>query len=174
MSLLIDGYNLLNVTGIFGSNPGGPRSFERARYALLDFLADRLTPAECVTTTVVFDAQEAPPGLPHTLVHRGIVVRYAPRSEEADDLIEALILEQTSPRQLTVVSSDHRLQRAARRRRARAVDSDVWFREFTRTRPAAATADLDSKPATPLSEGEVNAWVEQFRREGKPADGRPR
>jgi hypothetical protein len=37
-----------------------------------------------------------------------------------------LIRKHSSPRALTVVSSDHRLHRAARRRRATPIDSDRW------------------------------------------------
>ena len=163
MGLIIDGYNLLNVTGIFGAG-GGARSFERSRLALLDFLADRLEPEERAATTIVFDAQDAPPGLPRTCDHRGLAVRYAPRREEADDLIEELILADTSPRKLTVVSSDHRVQRAARRRRARAVDSEVWFPELLQRRAAdtSAQSEADLKPQTPLSPTEVAAWVKRF------------
>lgn len=166
MGLIIDGYNLLNVTGIFGAG-GGPRSFERSRLALLDFLADRLEPEERATTTIVFDAQEAPPGLPATCQHRGLLVRFASRREEADDLIEELILADTSPRKLTVVSSDHRVQRAARRRRARAVDSEVWFPELLRRRGADSPTETeaDVKPEAPLSPAEVAAWVKRFTQE---------
>ena len=166
MGLIIDGYNLLNVTGIFGAG-GGARSFERSRLALLDFLADRLEPEERAATTIVFDAQDAPPGLPRTCEHRGLVVRFAPRRDEADDLIEELILADTAPRKLTVVSSDHRVQRAARRRRARAVDSEVWFPELLQRRAAdsSAHAEADLKPQAPLSPTEVAAWVKRFTEE---------
>ena len=168
MALIIDGYNLLNATGVCGAR-GGARSFERSRQALLDLLADRLAPEERTATTVVFDAQAAPPGLPRSTQHRGIQVRFAPRCDEADDLIEALIRADTAPRKLTVVSSDHRVQRAARRRRARAVDSEVWFPEFLQ-RPrtdSPSPADADAKPQGPLSEAEVAAWVRQFSQREK-------
>lgn len=160
MALLIDGYNLLNATGIFGRD-GRTRGLERARRGLLDFLAEGLAPADRAATTVVFDAQEAPPGLPRAVQYRELQVRYAPRSEEADDLIETLIRADTSPRQLTVVSSDHRIQRAARRRRARAVDSEVWFQELLRCR-AQPAPEVDSKPEGPLPEIEVAAWLRRF------------
>ena len=68
------------------------------------------------------------------LEHRGITVRFAAQYEEADELIEELIRADSAPRRLVVVSSDHRIQRAARRRRAKAVDSDVWYAELVRAR----------------------------------------
>ena len=57
-----------------------------------------------------------PPGLPRTFEYRGITVQFAPRNRIADELIADLILAERAPRQLTVVSSDHQVQRVARRR----------------------------------------------------------
>lgn len=130
MTLLIDGYNMLNATGISGPIRSGVGSLERSRLALLNFLADALTPEEALRTTVVFDAQRPPPGLPRVLNHRGLTVRFASQYPDADSLLEELIRAEHVPRRLTVVSSDHRLQRAARRRRARAVDSEAWYQEI--------------------------------------------
>ena len=45
MSLLIDGYNLLNAVGILGRGVG-PGSLERSRLALLNFLAESLAAEE--------------------------------------------------------------------------------------------------------------------------------
>ena len=132
MSLLIDGYNLLHVTGFGGG--GGPKSFQRSREALLSFLVESLPEEERSLTTIVFDAAEAPPGLPRTMKHKGITVRYASEYADADALIEELIREETAPRSLLVVSSDHRIQRAARRRRAAYIDSDRWYVESCQRR----------------------------------------
>jgi len=161
MPLLIDGYNLLNVTGIIGRGVG-PGSLERARRALLNFLAESLDAGEAQRTTIVFDAgDDAPRQLPRRVNHRGIVVHFAARYEDADSLIEELIAADSAPRSLTVVSSDHRIQRAARRRRANAVDSDRWYRETLRRR-AAGSSTVETKPATPLSPGEVQHWIDTF------------
>src|SRR4029079_6451653 len=90
MSLLIDCYNLIHAAGIFGSGIG-PGGLERSRLALLNFIAESLDPAEVPQTTVVFDAAQAPPGLPRTLEHRGLIVRFAAKQASADELIEELI-----------------------------------------------------------------------------------
>jgi len=164
MSLLIDGYNLLNAVGITGRGRGAS-SLERSRTALLNFLADSLDAAEIPSTTVVFDATHAPRGLPRTLEHRGLKVRFAPQPGDADALLEDLIQADSAPRRLTVVSSDHRIQRAARRRRARAVDSDVWYGEVVHRRhasPFAPSPPSSAKPAVPLLQEEVERWVRQF------------
>lgn len=164
MTLIIDGYNLLNATGIFA--PGaGPSTLERARHALLEFLADNVDPAESTRTTVVFDAKNAPPGLQRTTQHRGLTVRFAAKHQEADDLIEELIRADSAPRQLTVVSSDHRLQRAARKRKAVAIDSDMWCQQIVvaaRRRENADAAATEAEAHESPSADEVNAWLQRF------------
>jgi len=154
MALLIDGYNLLNASGILPP-ADRPPTLEQSRKALLDFLAERLEPQELSRTVVVFDATGAPPGLPREVQYRGLSVRFAPRTSDADTLLEELIQADHAPRRLTVVSSDHRVQRAARRRRARAVDSDVWFLEIVRQQraQAAPSAPAPEPPANPFPPG---------------------
>jgi predicted RNA-binding protein with PIN domain len=163
MSLLIDGYNLLNVAGCFGRGKG-PGGLQRAREALLNLLAESIPPDEVPRTMVVFDASESPWGLARAVQHKGLSVRFAPRDGDADTVIEELIAADSAPRRLTVVSSDHRLQRAAHRRKATAIDSDVWFAQLMRDRqerhehrPAP-----NLKPEGPFSPGEVEYWLKQF------------
>ena len=162
MGLIVDGYNLLHAAGWLPDSPG-PRSFEQARRALVHFIAEAVQDELRAGVVVVFDAAEAPPGLPAEHVVRGVVVRFARGYESADALIEELIAHDSSPRRLTVVSSDHRIQRAARRRRARAIDSDLWFegvwrRHGRQAKPARTTA----KPQGRLSAAEVQAWLDEF------------
>ena len=163
MSLLIDGYNVMHIVGIVGRGVG-PGGLRRSRLALLNFLAESLPPREVSHTTVVFDAREAPPGLPRVVDHRGITVNFAAPHGDADVMIEELIRADSSPRRLTVVSSDHRIQRAARRRKATAVDADVWYAEVVRRRRhrrQAASAG-PARPPVPLLEEDVNYWIRQF------------
>jgi predicted RNA-binding protein with PIN domain len=162
MPLIIDGYNLLHASGILGRGVG-PGSLERSRTALLSFLAESLAERELSATTVVFDAREAPPGLPRVTQFRGITVRFAERGSDADQEIEQLIAAHSSPRRLTVVSSDHRLHRAARRRRATAVDSDRWYAATLRERiERARTKGPGRKPSEPPTEAEVRFWLREF------------
>lgn len=179
MTLLIDGYNLLHASGILGHGVG-PGSLERSRNALLNFLAESLAEKLLAGTTVVFDAREAPPGLPRQMNHRGITVQFAPRGSDADAEIEQLIEDNHAPRRLTVVSSDHRLHRAARRRRAKPIDSDVWYAETVRLRiERSRTKKHAGKPSGPPSDVEVRFWLQQFgleeaepKEEGKEKKGR--
>jgi predicted RNA-binding protein with PIN domain len=163
MSLLIDGYNLLNVAGCFGHGKG-PGGLKRAREAMLNLLAESIPADEVPRTIVVFDASESPWGSAHTTEHKGLSVRFAPRDGDADTLIEELIAADSAPRRLTVVSSDHRLQRAAHRRKATAIDSDKWFAQLMRDRHErhASHPAPNLKPEGPFSPGEVEYWLKMF------------
>lgn len=166
MLLLVDGYNLLHVSGLFGP-VDGPPTLERSRLALLQFLGDKLPSSLRKRTTIVFDAASAPPGLPSQLVHAEMVVRFAPRKQTADDLIAELIQQEADPRHLTVVSSDHAVQRSARQRGAKYVDSDVWFRELKQKANAGSSAAENEKPLSqagnPFPPGYADAEAAELR-----------
>lgn len=162
MALLIDGYNLLHASGILGRGIG-PGGLERSRTALLNFLVESLSERDLSGAIVVFDARDAPPGLPRTTSHRGLAVRFAEQGSDADQVIEELIRADTSPRRLVVVSSDHRLHRAAKRRGAQPIDSDRWYAEVLRQRIARQRGTRPvNKPSEPSTTGEVDYWLRQF------------
>lgn len=187
MTLLIDGYNLLHVTGITGvaSRKGsavqrrspmqrrGPTCLQRSREALLRFLASSIDETELPRTTVVFDANDVPPGLPWKVDYHGMTILYAVEYADADTLIEEIIQSETAPRSLLVVSSDHRIQRAARRRRATFIDSDRWYGDLCRRRYARSQnrPPQVEKPTGPLSDAEVAYWAQQFMSEGETIAG---
>jgi predicted RNA-binding protein with PIN domain len=162
--LLIDGYNLLHASGVLGT--GGRTALEGAREAMLDWLGSVLTETQRRRTTVVFDARGAPPGLPREGEKHGMRIRFAPRGGEADDVLEDLVREHTTPRSLVVVSSDHRLHRVARRRRATAIDSDRWVAGL---RGRSASRKQRERPAVEgpedLSAEELQAWLDEFAEE---------
>lgn len=158
MRLLIDGYNLLHATDLFGTGKAAG-TLQGSREALLAYLAHALSASERRSTTIVFDAAGAPPGLPKTVHHDHLTVRYAREYADADALVEELIERHREPRGLLVVSADHRIQRAARRRGSKYIDSDVWYRELARRRAANAKAGPQGKP-TPG--GSVDYWVSEF------------
>jgi hypothetical protein len=90
-------------------------------------------------------------------------VLFAVDYDDADALLEELIARHSAPRKLTVVSSDRRLQRAARRRKARVMDSQAWYEELlrmVRARNRAPVAPLE----LPDNQGaqETEYWLRQF------------
>jgi predicted RNA-binding protein with PIN domain len=172
MEYLIDGYNFLHVTNVF-TRDAGPGSVDRLHAALLDFLAQAMDPEQCQRTTVVFDAKGRRAVSRRTSQHAGMTIHYAARTEDADTLIAELVGDHHSPRNLTVVSSDHQVQRAAKRRRAKTVDSEVWYGELRRVLrdrasqvPPADTAALANPfPAEYLAE--VAREVERESKKGR-------
>lgn len=141
MRYLIDGYNLLHAMGLLCGKVG-PHGLEKARLALLGRLCGDHG-ADAVAVTVVFDASRAPPGAVAEEDYHGLHIRYALNSE-ADDVIETLIQRDAAPRQLTIVSDDHRLQQAARRRRCPVLGCLDYLeeRERQRRRKAAPSETL--------------------------------
>ena len=167
MRTLIDGYNLM-----FGLVPVGkalsPDRFRKSRLRFLNRLADALGAVEAHQTTVVFDAASPPDGLPDETSHKGMTILYAVDDDSADSLIERLIAGHTSPKGLTVVSSDHRIRQAALRRKAVALSTDEFLNRLERPRRA---AEHPSPPPSPeerarmegLSADEAALWREVFR-----------
>ncbi|MDB4778317.1 NYN domain-containing protein, partial [bacterium] len=126
MQILIDGYNLLHAIG-FRGDLAAPGNLERARLSMLEKLAQYLSPPDRRKVLVVFDAGKRSKSKPHQYNYQDIQVEFAHEYEDADSMIEILIQKHSLPRSLLVVSSDHRIQTAARRKKAQFIDSDQWI-----------------------------------------------
>jgi uncharacterized protein len=168
MPILIDGYNLMFAAGWMPRGTG-PGALQRARRGLLNYLADHLPADEVRETMVVFDAKHAPPAVEHEFEYRGLRVRFAHDQEEADDLIELLIRQHSTPRQLQVITSDLRLRIAAQRRRAKAVKSEDWLDQLERRPmtpvPPAPRGEPSAQPfrhVPALERDEVWEWLNEF------------
>jgi len=162
--LLIDGYNLMHAAGM-ARVQYGPGDLQRCRDRLLRHLASHLSPAEITRTLVVFDAREPPPERPSRLVLHGVQVLFANPGGDADVVIQESLAEHSTPRRLTLVSSDHVLQRAARQHRADYVDSEDFFSTLSARRHRDASregADPDEKPSSQLSAAEAEHWSQYF------------
>ena len=127
--LLIDGYNV--VAPIGPGRDANPRWLEKHRASLLRDLTKHLEDAVRQRTCVVFDASNPPRDRPATYQHQGIQVQFAVGYPTADDLLEEIIQAHSVPKQLMVVSSDHRVQTAAQRRNASHFDSQPWMDDLT-------------------------------------------
>lgn len=130
MSLIIDGYNVMFVSR-FDPDRTDPHALRRNREAFLEFLSKRIDRSRHKSVAIVFDAEKKIAKLPDRYTFRQIDVYFAQDHVSADDLIEELIKQDSVPKKLIVVSSDHRLQRAAKRRGAKWQDSDEWFDRLT-------------------------------------------
>lgn len=175
MWLLIDGYNLLHHSDQLGRGRG-VGWLERARRRLLRALKQKLDTELRRETCIVFDAAQAPAGCaPRQVVH-DMDIRFAVDAPEADDLLEILIAKHAAPARLTVISSDHRVQNAAQRRRAKWHDADRWYEQLDvagpqlafhwpspRLQATANTPEPADKPSSGLTAAETAAWLEAFQ-----------
>lgn len=190
VGLLIDGYNLLWGGGATlrpaPRSSHAPTPLARAREALLELLVDLIPPGRRKRTQIVFDAANAPVGLPKVRSFEGVEVIFARDYADADALLEELIERSSAPRGLTVVSSDRRVQFAARRRGAIVMDSDRWMRESFAARDAAERAEAGGphpggrgkrtaklkvrlKPPDPCP-ADVAGWLSYFRFDAATSD----
>jgi predicted RNA-binding protein with PIN domain len=162
MLYLIDGYNLLYAMGVLLPKRTGPLVLEYARRRLLSLLGERHGP-QARAVTVVFDARKAPPGAAAEMDYEGIHVAFAVNQEEADDLIEQLIRRASVPRQLTVVSDDHRIQHAARRRQCVVLGCGEYMDWLAQNRqPRREAPRTQGRANKPLPPEEVRLWLETF------------
>ena len=162
MAYLIDGYNLLFA--YLGTPPSRKltKALERARRRLLELL--RLGhEGQLGDVTVIFDAAQAPPRAPAEFEYHGIHVAFAIHEERADDLIEAMIRKASAPRQITVVTDDHHIQRAAQRRHCLVRGCTDYLSDLERRGPK-AKSEVEQAPAKPqaVSAEETQHWLDKF------------
>ncbi len=164
--LLIDGYNLLHATGALNSVRNG-EGLAKARHRMLAQIAAAFNDTERRDIQVVFDAPRKGPAPPDTL-HQGIIVSFATGFSEADDLLEEIIRQHGAPHTLSVVSSDLRVQRYAKSRRATAIDCDSWLMSLLDRNPLPTKIEdevespTEKDEATQLSDEEVRQWLKEF------------
>ncbi|MFO0926891.1 MAG: NYN domain-containing protein [Gemmataceae bacterium] len=156
MSFLIDGYNLLYALGRLTR-----RSSRAAAVAARRWLADQLSDV----VTVVFDGTVPGDEVRELQRRTQARIRFS-GGQSADDLIEDLIAAEARPRELTVVSNDHRLQTAARRRGCNVLTClDYYEQQVMRPRTPAAPvpvpAEDDVKPEA--ADADTEQWIEAFR-----------
>lgn len=160
MRYLIDGYNLLFALGL-ASRATPSTGFRFAREKMLHWIARHHPGPESVL--VIFDAREAPQSdHPEQVIH-GLHVRFSV-GRDADDLLEELIRAEAVPAQLTVISDDHRIQRAGARR-----GTVVWscgeFIDWLVDRPEPPTSNEPSPPPEKpenVSDEELEFWLREF------------
>jgi predicted RNA-binding protein with PIN domain len=166
--LLIDGYNLMHAAGLAQSDYR-PGELLRCRTKLLKFLLSKLSAAEIKGTTIIFDARDPPPDRPAQVVVSGLTVLFANPGGDADVVIQEWLSRHSSPRRVTLVSSDRLLQRASRSYGAKFVGSEDFVHDLERRRgrrptrggPSTSLSD-DEKPAGTESASQSAHWLKVF------------
>lgn len=185
IATLIDGYNLMFQSIGAPDARRGSLALREARQYCLEFVASRMADWDRARTWIVFDSQ-VDLHLPKELVYRGIRVTFSRDHASADELIVQAIRSHPTPKKLTVVSSDHQIQRAALGRGACAMESEDWvtFQLGDRTGELSnsdqtgiesdASESLDPKQEAetllekrkkserPIDSNELREWLDRF------------
>ena len=159
-AFLIDGYNLIHAMTSLGKRVG-PGVLEKARLRLLSLLHHSLG-NQSASVTVVFDAAGAPAGSTSKHVVEEMKIYFALKGQQADDVIEELIQHDAAPKQLTVVSNDHRLQQAARRRKAKVMSCEAFVDMLGRLRRRQAAAVAGPEKKEKETPEEASRLLEEF------------
>ena len=130
MDTIIDGYNLIFQCGL-QSSTADERMLRDARARLVREIVTSVPKSVAKKITIVYDAAERPLlANDNCDTVGGVKIFFSDEYDEADSMIEHLIAQHSVPQKLTVVSCDHRLHKAALRRRAIPIDSDVWYEKM--------------------------------------------
>jgi uncharacterized protein len=160
MRFLIDGYNLLHRLGLMRTRMG-PGELAGARQRLVSLLTKAFG-SDANSICIVFDSAGASAKRAPDRIEKDIDIRFARRGEVADDVIEELIRAHSAPKQLAVISDDHRLQRAARRRACRVLSCTSYLEEVERKiRPNGPDRPADAGDA-PAPADDAEFWLRTF------------
>jgi predicted RNA-binding protein with PIN domain len=90
-------------------------------------------------------------------------VVFSGANREADDVIEKLILQNTAPKNLSVVSSDRRIKTAAEKRKADAVDCvDFWLNMLKELDRRTKRPTEPKEKLFGLTDAETEYWLREF------------
>lgn len=182
IATLIDGYNLMFQSIGAPDARRGALALREARQYCLEYIAARMSEWDRSRVWIVFDSQ-ADLGLPKEHFYRGIRVTFSRDHSSADELIIQAIRSHPTPKKLTVVSSDHQIQRAGLGRGARVMESEDWVTHRLPECPCESFADERSPGGLSIDDklgpiGDASEFLDHVQGGGgsveKPTDtGRP-
>lgn len=166
MPVLIDGNNLLFAA--LDDDPERPPS--RSTLCRLLGLWARRTGEK---VAVVFDGPEPTQALAGQISDPDVAVTYS-GGVSADDVLARTVDAHSAARRLIVVSSDREVARAARRRKAQSLRSDVFWavvqRDLRRERPRALEPPEKRRGLKP---DDTERWVRELGLDGEQPDAKP-
>jgi len=153
MPLILDAFNVLYAWRT------GP-----ARNTLSDVRAlgmlTRRPPFGREPAVLVCDGPSPDPDLSTIDLGDGVEARFAGPGRDADSVIEALIAASHAPGRLTVVSSDRRIEKAARRRGCRIMSAEEFIGLVLRpSHPPLPGSETDPPELDP---SEIAEWMKRF------------
>ena len=154
--VIIDGYNLL------WSIQKTDESLESISDVSLCKIIEHYLKLVREKGEIIFDGKGPPDRDAFERGAGNLEVIYAGIAKDADTLIECKISVDTAPKRLTIVSSDRRLRDAARRRKASAIKSEIFWSEVQKQLSRKKNTLEPPQKRRGLSEGEAKQWLELF------------
>lgn len=154
--LLVDGYNLLRAVQNLSEETAGVSDTQ------ICLIISRYLAITKNTGAIIFDGI-GPRDKSGFNNAANLEVVFSGRNKEADDVIEKLILINSAPRSLKVVSSDRRIKAAAGKRKAAAINSIDFWLDMLKTidKKAKKKAEPPAKYLG-ISESETEYWLKLF------------
>lgn len=156
MPVLIDGNNLLHAAG------ATDLAIRSSRVGLCHALGE-WAKKQNERVRIVFDGPPPRDAILEQMAHGGVSVSFSGAGVAADEVLVEMIRTDSAPRRLTVVSSDHEVQRAARRRRCRIEESEAFARSVAiDLRRRTSAGDTTSEKPAGLTADELKLWLKAF------------
>lgn len=157
--LIIDGYNLLRAI------QAGYDEYASITDSQMCRLISSFARLKKDKAKIVFDGIGPPDKTPLKNIARVEVV-FSSQYKEADDIIEQLIIANTAPKLLTVVSSDRRIRAAAKKRKAISISSFEFWQTLTKELSKPGKIREPREKLIGISDGETNHWLKEFGLDG--------
>jgi len=160
MPIIIDGYNLL-----WAITKPGEESEPITDVGLCRILGAYLKAVK-EKGRIVFDGV-GPPDKSGFDNIRNLEVVFTGRATDADTVIEGKIRASTAPKRLMIVSSDQRLRKAGRTRKAVLIKSEMFWAEVLKQLRQKSKTEEPVEKRMGLTEGETKQWLDYFGLDGQ-------
>lgn len=152
---IIDGHNLLHSICQAGDDPQVISDVQLCR--IVGTYLKRIGE----TAEIIFDGT-GPPDKSGFDNISNLEVFFAGPGTDTDTVIEEKIRVTTTPRRLSMVSSDRRLRKAAQARKATAIKSEGFWTDVQRQLSKKERAKEPAEKRLGLSESETEQWLQYF------------
>jgi predicted RNA-binding protein with PIN domain len=157
VTVLIDGNNLL-----FAARAADDSNLLIGRSMLCDKLGEWARRRH-KAVHVVFDGPAPAPALASQIAHPDIHVSYSGAGISADAAVVDILESHSAARRFVVVTTDREIARAAKRRRAKSIPSEVFWAALRKD--LARALPLPSEPPekkSGLNPGATREWLQEF------------
>lgn len=153
--LIIDGNNLLHAIYNTAGDSGAISDVGLCK-AVASFLGLKSEKGE-----IIFDGTGPPDKTGFDNIGN-LEVSFAGPGTDTDTVIEDKIAASTAPKSLTIVSSDRRLRKAARARKAVSIKSEVFWADLQKQLSRKRAVREPAAKRQGISESETKQWLEFF------------